>query len=398
MQEKPLVAIFNRRFHSIYGAQANVIRLASLMETDERVMLTTSRGEFQNACISAGVRCEIVETPQIFKDFGGKIFNLGLLGKLLLPLRLLFFNLRLWRAFRLTGARILLLTDVQSLPFAILICLFSSSKVFVYVQGDDTGPVLRFLAGVLVDRILLIAKSLEAPFRASCPWCVKRLKVLYSGFPMPDQVDLADDARCKVRMRFLSDGGIPEDAKIIGLAGSVTYRKGGDLLLLAAAKILESYPDTYFVFFGSVSPGHESFMDDLVMLIQRHKLSQRVVFAGFQPRHIIFSCVDILVLPSRSEGLPSVLIEALSFGIGVVASDIAGAREIIRFPYLGQLVRAESPDALADAITSKLQEINEQGHGQNVKVQCRREFARENFSNFRYVREFRTACHELLHG
>lgn len=393
----PRVAFFNRRFHSLYGAQSNVIRLASLMEIDKRVIFTTAKGQFYDACCESGVDCHILKAPASFLQFGGAILKLSLLKKLLLIPELIAYNWKLLHSFNKSGAGILFLADAQCLPFAFLICILRQGKVIVYVQGDDTGPFLRLLAGLLVDRILLISHSLETSFIKSWPACRARIRVLHSGFLVPEERIFEQDySSDHIRSRFIESHCFPSKVLLVGLVGSITHRKGGDILLRAAIQVIDRFPHVRFIFFGSVPPGHEHFLQELEELVQQNELTDFVVFAGHQPRDVIYLTSDVVVLPSRSEGLPSVLIEALSYGISVVATDIAGAKEIVRHPSYGQLVPPDSVAAIADALLVQLAEAEDtRERTGSPRDPARRQFIRENFSDSRYLADFLDCCNEL---
>jgi glycosyltransferase involved in cell wall biosynthesis len=143
------------------------------------------------------------------------------------------------------------------------------------------------------------------------------------------------------------------------------------------------------VFFGDVSPGHDAYYQRLQGIIQRHNLEHRVRFAGFCGHEEVYSCIDVLVLPSRSEGLPSVMIEALGNGIPVVATDVSGAREIVCTPAHGVLVAPNSAEQLASAIMTVLKDSESQNR------EIRRTYAREKFSEQRYVGTFVEVLKEL---
>ena len=81
----------------------------------------------------------------------------------------------------------------------------------------------------------------------------------------------------------------------------------------------------------------------------------RVVFAGEQPPEQVDSFLrlaDVLVLPSRSEGLGLVLVQAMMLGVAVIASDIEGPRELIEDGVTGMLFPAGESGALADRLAT----------------------------------------------
>lgn len=84
----------------------------------------------------------------------------------------------------------------------------------------------------------------------------------------------------------------------------------------------------------------------------------RVTFVGERPPDSVASYLrlaDVLVLPSRSEGLGLVLVQAMTHGIAVIASDIEGPRELIDDGVTGMLFPAGNSEALADRLASLIE-------------------------------------------
>ena len=61
---------------------------------------------------------------------------------------------------------------------------------------------------------------------------------------------------------------------------------------------------------------------------------------------------DVLALPSRSENLPTVILEAMAAGLPVIATDVGGVSEVVKNCATGLLVKPEDPSALAEAIAA----------------------------------------------
>jgi teichuronic acid biosynthesis glycosyltransferase TuaC len=86
-------------------------------------------------------------------------------------------------------------------------------------------------------------------------------------------------------------------------------------------------------------------------------LGDRVRMVGPRPLETIptwMAAADLLVLPSRAEGTPNVVLEALASGRRVVASAVGGIPDLITSDELGTLVPPRAPDALAAAIVRSL--------------------------------------------
>lgn len=138
--------------------------------------------------------------------------------------------------------------------------------------------------------------------------------------------------------------------------GSLRPYKGFDLLLEAFSRLKESHPEWSLTIYGE-GPERarlEALRDELG-LEGRVRLPGRV-----KNPHGVLPQADLFVLPSRREGYPMVLIEALSCGLPAVAADCRfGPREILRDGVDGVLVPPEDPEALAEAMGRLMSEEKE---------------------------------------
>ena len=377
------IFFLNTRFHSIYGAQANLLRLAKLYGRDRSVMGTTKEGTFQETCHAIDLDCQIVKTPDELITFGNQFSKFSTFRKVRALFQLLWMNLRMLKVLKSKRIQHVVCVDFVAFLFVFLAAKLTGRRTLVYVQGDWNPLPFRIILGLFADRILIIAESIRPQFNK---WWLgaKNVRLLYSGFPF---LDLPNRESC--RQAFMERHGIDVDSKIVGLVGSITERKGGDILLESLALMPGDELNVVVTFFGDVSPGHDAYYQKLNEIIQRHGLSDRVRFAGFCSQEEMYSCIDLLVLPSRSEGLPSVMIEALGSGIPVVATDVAGAREIVCEPVHGVLVPPDNPGRLASAISSVLKESTSE------HAETRRTYARDKFSEKRYVDNFENVLREF---
>jgi glycosyltransferase involved in cell wall biosynthesis len=88
----------------------------------------------------------------------------------------------------------------------------------------------------------------------------------------------------------------------------------------------------------------------LERLAQRLGLADRVVFAGYRAVDEIWASNHVLVMPSRFEGLPLAMVEAMLCGRPVVATDVAGHSEIMEDGVTGFLADAPTPSSMANAL------------------------------------------------
>lgn len=150
---------------------------------------------------------------------------------------------------------------------------------------------------------------------------------------------------------FRAEIGAEPDAPLVGVVGRLVADKGQDDLLRAAPSILARHPKTRFVLAGTGTA--EPALRDLA---GRLGVAGSVLFLGFRddvPR--ITAGLDLAVLPSVDcDASPTVVKEALACGVPVVATDIGGAKEIIRQGETGLVVPPRDPARLGAAILTLL--------------------------------------------
>ncbi|TFV32559.1 glycosyltransferase [Streptomyces sp. T1317-0309] len=140
--------------------------------------------------------------------------------------------------------------------------------------------------------------------------------------------------------------GIPAGAFVLAVVANFRPVKNHALLIEAAALVLDRRPDAMFVLAGD-GPLREQVLADI-----RHRgLQDRVRYLGQVPHGgMLASAADILVLASRYEALPVVVMEALASGVPVVAPRVGGIPDLVRDGDNGVLVQPDSPQRLAKGI------------------------------------------------
>lgn len=141
---------------------------------------------------------------------------------------------------------------------------------------------------------------------------------------------------------------LPKGVKLIGVVGRLSYEKGLDILLNALTLIKQE--DVHLVISGD---GPET--KNLIKQARKLKVSHRTHFIGYQNEiKPIYEMIDIYVQPSRFEGMPMSILEAMAVGCPVVASQIDGNSELVTDGVTGWLVPPEDPGSLAKVIQAAL--------------------------------------------
>ncbi len=122
-----------------------------------------------------------------------------------------------------------------------------------------------------------------------------------------------------------TDLGLPEDALVVGTVGRLVPQKHPQLLIAALADVIKEDRRVHGLIIGR-GPKEERVRS----LIREHSLEGRVHMAGHrEDARELYQTMDIFALPSRYEGLPYALIEAMAAGLPVVTTDWLGAREVV---------------------------------------------------------------------
>lgn len=173
-----------------------------------------------------------------------------------------------------------------------------------------------------------------------------RVRVIYDGVdPSKFHPAPKDDTRVRV--------GLTGNEPALLFVGNLIPVKAVDVLLNACGRLIrENFPlRLNIIGDGPLRPKLEAMADSL-------GLKERVRFVGSVPHDQLpswFQAVDLFVLPSHSEGVPTVLLEASACRTPWVASNVGGIPEIEHIG-LSRLVTPNRPDELAVAIRERLQE------------------------------------------
>jgi len=133
---------------------------------------------------------------------------------------------------------------------------------------------------------------------------------------------------------------------LVGCIGRLSPEKGPDIFIRALALAAAGRPHL-----RAVLVGDGPLRDACRRLIAESNLADRVRLAGFTDNPAaIYPQLDLLVIPSRSEGLPTVLLEAMQTGVPVVSTRVGGVPDLVRDGETALLAPLNDPPALAAAI------------------------------------------------
>jgi glycosyltransferase involved in cell wall biosynthesis len=185
------------------------------------------------------------------------------------------------------------------------------------------------------DHVCVVAQPIAAAIRGAgrC----EPLSVVPNGLDPTRAIE--DGERAAVRRAY----GLRDDEIVAAVVGRLSHEKGIDVLLEAFAIAIPAEPRLRLHVAGD---GPERARAEAT--IARLNLGERVSLLG-QVRDVrkVYAAADLLVVPSRTEGLPNVVLEALDAGLPVLATQVGAIPELVSDGVTGWLVPPGDVGALA---------------------------------------------------
>jgi glycosyltransferase involved in cell wall biosynthesis len=193
-------------------------------------------------------------------------------------------------------------------------------------------------------RIVAVSKALQQ-------------RVVELGIP-PDRIIVQHNGvngelfRIRDRIETRKTLNLAEDRKLVTFVGNLVHEKGPDVLIEAVGRLhAAGSTDVTLAFIGEGAQKQA-----LLSRCLELGISNRVTFVGRRSPDDValwLSASDVLCLPSRREGCPNVVLEALASGRPVVAAQVGGVPELLN-EWNGVMVPPDDPGKLAEALSQAL--------------------------------------------
>jgi len=212
---------------------------------------------------------------------------------------------------------------------------------------QEVRPLVDGLLDVLEvrlpNRILAVCEAVRRD-------CIRRgarpekVAVVHTAGPEPVAVSPEQ------KRRFRAQLGCHQEDLLVLTVARLSREKGIEDLVAAARLLASRWPNLKVLILGD-GPLRES----LQTLIRVSGLQGRFLLAGWRDDvHVAMAACDVFCLPSRMEGLPNALLEAMAAGCPIVATAVGGVPEIVQDGATGLLVRPGQPGQLAGSISQLL--------------------------------------------
>jgi len=222
---------------------------------------------------------------------------------------------------------------------AALTAKFFKVPLIISARGSDINRYARMLsirkflryALIKADQLICVSKALKMEIiRLQVP--EEKITVIPNGVDLGKFKSISKTAARK-------NLGLPDQKKIILYVGRLDENKGVDLLI-RSLKIINGETkekDVHLIIVGNGQTRKK-----LESLTHSLNLSRQVLFMGTVPHNELYqwySAADVFCLPSKMEGWPNVIMEAMACGVPVVATPVGGIPEIITSDKVGLLAQ-----------------------------------------------------------
>jgi glycosyltransferase involved in cell wall biosynthesis len=239
-------------------------------------------------------------------------------------------------------------------------------------------------------RIIAVSEAVAAQLRTNTIAPSEKISVVLNGI---DMAKFQGARKNFTRSQFLDAWNVPRGCLLIGTVGELTPLKGQEEFLRAAAQVLKQIPNTYFIVAGIDHSRRQEHRSRIEELIAELDLANHVKLVGWlDDLAQLYCALDVFVSASHTESFGLALAEAMAVGTAVVATDTAGARELIKPGETGLLVPIDDVDQLAAGILSLVTNENRRGRMGTAAQQI----AAERFSLERMIDETEKIYKESL--
>ncbi len=191
----------------------------------------------------------------------------------------------------------------------------------------------------LVDRVVAVSANVRDFCISHIGLPPEKVTLIYNGIELPADPRISPEMARAIL-------GLPSKGKVLGAVSRLDPAKGIDVLIRA----MPCVENATLVIVGDGA--ERAFLEELARELG---VSGRILWAGYRPDvHKLLPAFDVFVQPSRFEGLPTTVIEAMAAGLPVVATAVGGTPEVVEDGVTGLLVPPADPAALAQAINHLL--------------------------------------------
>lgn len=247
------------------------------------------------------------------------------------------------------------------------VLLFSKNRLKAYKWARSRKQ--QWVA-VSENNRLLVSRTFNIP--------KDEIRLIYNGCKIESSFsEIALGKVESLRNEVRRELSIPENSKILLTVGRLSKQKGYEDIIPIIPEIVREFPKAAFVWVGE-----GELMEQLTAKVKQASMAEKVLLLGLRKDAArLMRASDIFLFPTRFEGMPFVLFEAMVHGLPIVSSDASGIPEVIKSGEHGLLFAKKDREALLWAIRWALQNSAQmEKMAQRAKARVA-DFSEENMIN-----------------
>ncbi|MFC4260096.1 glycosyltransferase family 4 protein [Marinobacter lacisalsi] len=375
------------------GAPRRMLTLArELQSLGVAVCVASDAGsEVLKAARQQGIESVELDPVGGLKTRGADVFRRGGLFRVWLLVLLMLQNLRVFRVARKVGADVVWLRGSKGVLFAGAGCLLARRPVVWDVDYElpSVGLVRRlhrfglWLASAVVFQY---RRAPEAIFGSDL--AIRYQRKFSSIIP---GIELS---RLPTGMRVHSGGqSLSGKPAVILQVGTVCDRKNQCFTADVLAKVRELAPTLNFEWLIAGGLGDETYVQKARGRVSEHGLTPVTRFLGWRDDVVaLMSAADLLIMPSRDEGVPNTVQEAMYMGIPVLVSDAGGMAEVVDHEVTGWVRSLDSPEDWASDVVSC---FGDAAQAESMRLRASR-YASHNFGTEAWGKRYLSVLRAVL--
>ncbi len=325
------VLLFEPYVFQLYGNGRYIVNLARMLHREcvDLLLVAPCEGILTRA-VNKMIRVEIIAAPSRLLRHGGTLLHRGIIERLKTILELAAYWRKLRVFFRREKGEVLQVHNIRALLTAGPPAKLAGLRILWYVKGELNNRFLDTLGFLLADKVLFQSeRNRDRRYPLVCKLFKNKIEVLLNG------IDLS-----AIRAIPATRSDAEDDHIKVGYFGVICPDKGVDDLVRAFSLVSAKFSNVQLFLVGdNCIPEYGTFYQNLRRDIAAQNLDHRIHFLGYQEDPLpVIQGMDIVVLPSKAEGMPKSIMEAMAFGKPVIATSVGGVRDLVEDEHEGLVI------------------------------------------------------------
>jgi hypothetical protein len=345
----PTIIFYQSSPAHLYGGQLDMLRFFRAYDSNrlQARVLVPAEGAFTDQARALGIPITLMPLPAELARTGGALLHGSSWDRIRQLALLTPWSLKLARWLRSMQAQGLYANNRRAVLTLGPGAKLARIPLFWHIKQDLDRGRMDKLAMRLMTRAAGCSQDVQHAFQQRHPAYAGRIGYVPNGIPLAQFSAPGPTLRPNL--------GIPAEAPVIGLVGSLTPRKGVDLFVQAAHALHHDFPQAHFLLAGDAPAAYAAFKQQILRKAAPLQQTNHFHALGWlADMPTFYRTLDILAMPSRIEGFGLVVIEAAAAGVPTVRTATGGYTETTLPNKTGLIIPSNDANALTQALAQLL--------------------------------------------